>query len=192
MGADSRMLREHVEVVCASYRAGQSQDAIAKSLRVAKARVSEIVRDHISAAERVELRNAHRSVGYKRRVIRIQKEKVANGAFSIERRGDELVATTNGVSFRFDADAEPLLMRYPWRVSSDGRRLARQVGTEDRKNIYVYHDLLGVTPSRQLVVDHINRDPTDNRRINLRLCTPSENALNREPRNGDPTDVRRF
>lgn len=39
------------------------------------------------------------------------------------------------------------------------------------------HRLL-MKPPRNMVVDHINRNPLDNRRINLRVCTVDENNRN--------------
>ena len=39
------------------------------------------------------------------------------------------------------------------------------------------HRLL-MKPPRNMVIDHINRNPLDNRRINLRICTVDENNRN--------------
>lgn len=46
--------------------------------------------------------------------------------------------------------------------------------------------LLGVTDPH-IQVDHINGDPLDNRRANLRLCTQAQNACNRGKRREDCT-----
>jgi hypothetical protein len=42
------------------------------------------------------------------------------------------------------------------------------------------HRLIMDAP-KGLYVDHINRDPMDNRKKNLRICTPSQNQGNRKP-----------
>lgn len=47
-----------------------------------------------------------------------------------------------------------------------------------RKNVSLHRDIMGVT-DKSLVVDHINGDTFDNRRVNLRVCTHSENMRNR-------------
>ena len=53
------------------------------------------------------------------------------------------------------------------------------VGTSINKKITLLHRLLLDLPNaRQPEVDHINRNSLDNRLINLRLCTSSENKLN--------------
>ena len=61
---------------------------------------------------------------------------------------------------------------------------------KNRKQYYAYHTLtlgvallmhrliLGLKPNDGTIVDHINRNPLDNRRENLRVCTHSINTLN--------------
>lgn len=44
---------------------------------------------------------------------------------------------------------------------------------------YVMRQVLGHKIPRGMVVDHIDRNPLNNRRDNLRLCTPQQNAANR-------------
>lgn len=46
------------------------------------------------------------------------------------------------------------------------------------KTIYLHHLILGLPGDKQLVVDHIDRDPLNNTRDNLRVVTRRENTLN--------------
>lgn len=51
-----------------------------------------------------------------------------------------------------------------------------------RQVVFLVHELLGKAPQGQ-VIDHINGDPWDNRRVNLRFCTVGQNCHNqRRPR----------
>lgn len=49
------------------------------------------------------------------------------------------------------------------------------------KSIRLHRFILGVT-APEILVDHINRNTLDNRKCNLRLCTPSQSVLNRIPK----------
>lgn len=75
---------------------------------------------------------------------------------------------------RIDADLTAL------RWYSCGAYAARKVG-----RVIFMHRLIMERMTQQpiepgLLVDHINGDPLDNRRANLRLATPAENAQNRK------------
>lgn len=50
-------------------------------------------------------------------------------------------------------------------------------GKKPKRMIYMHREIMGAK-ARQ-IVDHINRNPLDNRRDNLRFCTSSGNASNR-------------
>ena len=44
----------------------------------------------------------------------------------------------------------------------------------------IHRLIMGVTDPK-IIVDHVNRDPLDNRKLNLRLCTVAENNRNSRP-----------
>jgi hypothetical protein len=69
---------------------------------------------------------------------------------------------------------EHLLAAYPWTISGRGyvQSVRRGVAT-------LLHRLILSAPPGS-VVDHINGDPSDNRRENLRICSHTENMRNRK------------
>lgn len=56
-------------------------------------------------------------------------------------------------------------------------RTFRPQGRRSRPVLLLLHRAI-LQPPAYLDVDHVNRDPLDNRRANLRACTPSQNAHN--------------
>lgn len=75
------------------------------------------------------------------------------------------------------ADLPALIaLGYHWGLHNRGY-VAYSGVNEGRKRTILLHRHL-MTPGPGLVVDHLNRNPLDNRRANLRVCTQSENILN--------------
>ena len=74
------------------------------------------------------------------------------------------------------------LSLYKWYDSGIELRPARRLRLGPRKLIYLYHQVLNVLPwvlrLQGLEVDHINCDPLDNRKENLRVATRKENMRN--------------
>lgn len=46
-------------------------------------------------------------------------------------------------------------------------------------SVYLPNVILGIETNRKIHIDHINRNTLDNRKENLRACTPSQNLFNR-------------
>lgn len=62
--------------------------------------------------------------------------------------------------------------RYKWHMTSNG-----YVAHKSTKIFLLLHRYLTDCP-KGMVIDHINRNPLDNRRSNLRICTQKQNARN--------------
>lgn len=97
--------------------------------------------------------------------------------------------TLNGLTFLIDEGDWERLRGRPWRavINNRGRLcVTRQTGAAGNvKNIYIQQEILGCP--RGMWVDHINRNPADNRRSNLRICTAAQNAMNRGPQRNNLT-----
>jgi hypothetical protein len=85
-----------------------------------------------------------------------------------------------------DDEDYPKLGRFTWRKNNYGY-VVREVhigyvlkeGRKKRvrKMVLLHRSIIGML-SKKLVVDHINGDPLDNRRENMRVCTRSQNIRN--------------
>jgi len=88
----------------------------------------------------------------------------------------EIQLTKGKVTIVDDADFEWLNI-HKWHITSSGYA-ARRVWPEDK--ILLMHRSIMDTP-KGMDTDHKNHDTLDNRRENLRVCSRSENNLNRGP-----------
>jgi hypothetical protein len=80
-----------------------------------------------------------------------------------------------------DGDYE-WLSKFRWRVIGKGyaaRNVADKTKASGRTASYMHREILGLERGDATVVDHINGNPLDNRRCNLRACNISQNGMNR-------------
>jgi len=76
----------------------------------------------------------------------------------------------NGESFYFDIEDYDLIKDYRWNINN-------YCFTVSNKKTIFLHRLIMNNPD--LKIDHINRNKLDNRKSNLRLCTSSQNNMNK-------------
>lgn len=91
--------------------------------------------------------------------------------------------TGKGVPVQVSDEDEPIVRERKWHQGVFGY-IGTNIKLDGRwRAVKLHRWLLGVTDPN-IFVDHINGDPTDNRRENLRLCTRAQNAANQRPRPG--------
>lgn len=90
-----------------------------------------------------------------------------------------LIPLTQGQYAIVDDGAFDWLNQWNWHCTGD-KYAARGVSSGSKQsagNIGMHRVVAGAAPGE--IVDHINRDPLDNRRENLRVCSQRDNARNR-------------
>lgn len=94
-----------------------------------------------------------------------------------------MIATSNKCMKILVDDADyDMLSKYSWSLNQKGYPICKIWinGTRTTKSV----SRLLINPPKDKQVDHINGDKLDNRRDNLRMCSPQENCFNRKRRKG--------
>lgn len=90
-------------------------------------------------------------------------------------------ASNNGMDILVDDEDYPLLSRFNIYVdkykSNRSNNFYGKIYVSQR-NVKIHRLIVGSPPKGNYVVDHINGNGLDNRKSNLRFCTPNQNAQN--------------
>lgn len=89
-------------------------------------------------------------------------------------------------TYKCDIDDVKYLVGNKWRTSLKGHKLKRPY-LVTRKSIY-FHRLVMGSPNYE--IDHINRDTTDNRKINLRKSNRTQQSLNTDLRSDNTQNIK--
>ena len=83
-----------------------------------------------------------------------------------------VIRTHKGEEINVDAEDVDRLSKHSWSIGIDGYPQARVNGKMMRMHEY----LIGQYRGDGLMIDHINHNRAENRRSNLRIVTPAQNA----------------
>lgn len=87
-----------------------------------------------------------------------------------------------GLFATIDAADYEEVRKYRWYATHGGGNNAYAAATKNGKTVYMHRMLM--RPRKGYVVDHIDGNGLNNRRCNLRVCTPTQNLANKTPRGG--------
>ena len=85
-----------------------------------------------------------------------------------------IITTKKGDTILADAEDYEMLQKYSWCISKTGYAVAC-IQKRVRK---MHRCILANKLNDGDIIDHANGDPLDNRKTNLRICTPAENGKN--------------
>lgn len=86
-----------------------------------------------------------------------------------------ITASNTGSIFLVDAEEWEKIKKLTWHEGANG-----YIQSKNRTTPFMLLHRIIASPKEGLVVDHINHNKRDNRKENLRVCTYSDNALNRK------------
>jgi hypothetical protein len=91
-----------------------------------------------------------------------------------DKQGKEVARTI------IDLEYVDIVKDYKWHLSVYGYATSKKVGK--------LHRFIMNCPD-DMVIDHINRDPLDNRRENLRICTQQQNNMNKSIQSNNTSGI---
>ncbi|MBY4730781.1 HNH endonuclease [Cupriavidus pauculus] len=90
-----------------------------------------------------------------------------------------ILKTAKGVEFKVSPEDYERVSAHAWYVNEKGYVMRSETyATGKRRPVRLHRFILGVSHDDDVLVDHENRDKLDNRRGNLRVCTPAQNNHN--------------
>ena len=87
------------------------------------------------------------------------------------------IALTKGKFAIVDDEDYEYLNQWKWTFLNTGY-VMRRIQKKGHKTKYILMHRLILNTPKGMITDHINRNRLDNRRENLRICTPSQNLCN--------------
>lgn len=93
--------------------------------------------------------------------------------------------TSDGNEFYFDLDDYDKIKNICWSITTNGYLVGWECGI-----CYLFHRKIYSELSSEFDIDHINHNKLDNRKNNLRVCTRSQNLMNRDSEIKSYTGIR--
>jgi len=93
----------------------------------------------------------------------------------------KILTSLNGKTYEIlvDKDDFPKLKEMSWRINHNGYAISGSgcYGT-DRSCRYLHQEVMNFKSTSKMVIDHINNNPLDNRKSNLRIVSTRDNNTN--------------
>ena len=97
---------------------------------------------------------------------------------------------SKGFQFLIDLDDLDKVKKYCWKVNRRGYVNSVSPMINGKRNYISLHRFIMNCTDHSMVVDHINHNTSDNRKCNLRVCTPTQNSYNVKPSSYNKSGVR--
>ena len=99
------------------------------------------------------------------------------------------ILTSDGREIIIDTDDIEKVKNYTWRINSNGYAVTEYRESTNKTKRIQMHRLINNTP-KGLITDHINHNRIDNRKLNLRTCNKSQNAMNKIKHMGKTSKIK--